>query len=478
MAHVTGTASNLFDAAKQIHLAMTTNSTLAALSPPQTWTSLRFTEANIESVASNMSFNGSPYIEILTTSDPRISTSMPISHANVNIYSNNCVAGTSYYRMKFLVAKPVTKLFMKAMSNGGRAPLAFNLQYSDDGTNWTTAASISTASAWANYEEREFTGWAATGSHLWWQIVITTTGGALLFGIKNLLLYSGTDIVNSSETVSILKGPGLGGLDEIFIAFVTRRCLTTLEYFMAIHGLTGYNPNQKSVLEQPGAVPYGQPFVALWDAPMPYWLTINGRRIVGTFKVSTIYSSFYAGFFLPYATPNQYPYPMAIGGSICSDTYLDTSLQYSKTTSKHSAFMMPSSIDTSGNTNKSSTLSLLNPGGSWVAMCNRVNSANVNIINFKLYAYVWPHAAWSGTALGDRSKPLAENIGGGYSLLPQMLIQSSPTAINFGELDGTKQISGDNNSSENTGTVSGVPYVVFQNVFRTGRTEFWALQGN
>lgn len=478
MAHVTGTATNLFDAAKQIHLAMTTNSTLAALSPAQTWTSLRFTEANIDSVASNMSFAGGPYFEILTTSDARISSAMATDHADVNIYSNNCVAGTSYYRMKFLVAKAVTKLFMKATSSGARAPRAFNLQYSDDGSTWTTAASISTPSAWANYEEQEFTGWGATGSHLWWQIVITTTGGGTLFGIKSLLLYSGADVVNSSETVSILKGPGLGALDEIFIAFVTRRCISTLEYFISVHGLTGYDPSEKSVIEQPGAIPYGQPFIALWDAPMPYWFTISGRRIVGVFKVSTVYSAFYAGFFLPYATPNQYPYPMAIGGSLCSDTFLDTSHQYSRTTSRHSAFPMPASIAGSYSLNMSSTLSVCTPGGGWVAMCNRLNSANANLINPRLGNYVWPHSAWSGSTMASPEKPMAENIGGGYSLLPQMLIQSSPTAINFGELDGTKQISGDNNSSENTGTVSGIPYVVFQNVFRTGRTEFWALQGN
>lgn len=478
MAHVTGTASNLRDAVEQIRLALTTNATLAALSPAQTWQELRFINDNIESATTNMTPGTGKYPDSLCRTDPRIIATMTETDTNPEFSCTNIVNGTSYLQFKFRAAKAVTSMMWKAARSSPtmHMPRDVLLQYSDNGTSWTTAATITGQVAWVAGEERTLTGWAATGAHLWWRLVINgvgTSGTGTTIWMRSLLMYNGTELVNSSEHQTILKGPGLAGTDEIFIGLCSRKNPLTSEQYIMLHGFTGYLASERSMLKQPGVIPYGQPFIALWDQPMPFWFTLSGRRIIGVFKVSTNYIGFYAGFFLPYATAGQYPYPLAIGGSICSNGFDDTSIKYDIVKAQHSVFCMPGSI--SGGASHAyaitaTTLAVMQPTGVWESYMNRPTlGGNSESIQYGPAHGVMPQYAWN-------FKPCYDNVGGGYTLWPHVLVNVQPSPRRqLGELDGTKQISGQNNSSENTGTINGHPYVIFQNVYRTARTEYWAL---
>lgn len=482
MAHVTGTASNFNDAIEQIRTALTTNSTLAALSPAQTWTELRYVKANIDEATSNLVNDSGKHLEMMFRSDPRIVTGVDEADSTYLFSASGIVGGSSFIRMKFLVANAVTKLQIQTSMNqyaDSYGINGFRLQYSDNDSTWTTVTTV-TSLDWSLGETKEFSGWGATGAHLYWRILIDSVGSGATTGsvrLRRIAMLNGSEIVNSAETQSILKGPGLAGADEIFVGFSSYRKVSTSEYVLIVHGFTGFLPTEQSILKQPGVIPYGQPLVALWDAPMPFWFTLSGRRITGVFKVSTVYMGFYAGFILPYATPSQYPYPLAVGGSLCEGGIDTNQLKYSNSTAYTGVFTMPSSKTYSGFLGSElyqSTLSILRPGAIWGSAANRFSNG---VLSRDAAIRVSPQCDWVEPLFQYRWKPCGENVGGGYTLWPHIIQQALPSPrVMFGELDGTKQVSGKNNATENDGTVDGIPYVIFQNTFRNGQTEFWALE--
>lgn len=56
----------------------------------------------------------------------------------------------------------------------------------------------------------------------------------------------------------------------------------------------------------------------LWNGTIDYWFYVNDRRLIVVGKIATYYMSLYAGFFLPYALPDEYLYPYYVGASYSS----------------------------------------------------------------------------------------------------------------------------------------------------------------
>lgn len=53
----------------------------------------------------------------------------------------------------------------------------------------------------------------------------------------------------------------------------------------------------------------------IWQNTIDYWFYVNDTRFIVIAKLGTYYVSCYAGFFLPYALPAEYPYPYYIGAT-------------------------------------------------------------------------------------------------------------------------------------------------------------------
>lgn len=488
MAYETGTVSNLKAAFEKLRSFLTSNTTLAAQTPSQVWQELAYIEDNVESASTNMTLGTNDTIQQMLRAEPRLLPNHLEASTTADTEFTNFVGGTSFIRWKLRTAKPVTKLRIKSSYTTQQTTYqirSFRLQWSDDDNNWTTVTTQTNLS-WAQLEFKEWSGWAATGSHLYWRILIDTNGTGQTTGgvyLRQILCWNGTEIVNSSSSETYLKGPGLGGTDEIFIGFRTITDPIKSWYLIQVMGFTGYLSGELCCFNQPGSINIGtgSPFLSLWDNSMTYWITGSGRRTVFTFKVSTVYEAGYAGFILPYATPVQYPYPLAIGGTMCSGTYTNYGLKYDLVNSGHSVFCMPRG-NTGHTQNEANgpatdgTLFLLQPSGTWEAYSNGPGAAGPSsnsegIIRRTIHA-VLPHGQWASN-LGRYA--LLDCVGGGYLLQPHQLYHNQPAPARFmGELDGTRQISGQNNASENTGTYNGHNYVVFQNAYRTAKTEYWA----
>lgn len=261
----------------------------------------------------------------------------------------------------------------------------------------------------------------------------------------------------SSTQELILKGPGLAGVDEIYVGIRSFEDATAGWYWWDLQGLTGYvsgNPFNA----QPGAISDYPCGMSLHQYAIPYWFFANGRRIIVVAKVGTYYEQAYLGFMLPYATPSEHFYPMFVGGS---QTANGGRLR-SRTDDGHRAYWHPKLY----NNNQSYltySASLIWMAGAWQRVANSSGDG----------AQSYPYCITGTIDYGT-------TLAGDYVLMPVELVRfSSSTAESrhcFGVLDGVYWISGMNNAAENVVTVGGDQYFVVQNIYRTAYDEFAAIK--
>jgi len=214
----------------------------------------------------------------------------------------------------------------------------------------------------------------------------------------------------------ILKGPGLAGVDEIFIGIRSDQNVASDAYNWHIQGATGYLPLD-AWADQPNASPNRH--MALWNQPMPYWFVGDGRRIMVAARVSTRVMFIHLGFILPYATPGQYPYPLLIVGSSANARWSGVNTNFAPV--------------------------IRSPGGEW-------NES----------ATLWP--------VGMSIMPSPGNV---YPLTRVVVLNSNDA---LGEIDGLAHVSGYANATENTVTVGAATWLALQDCAQTGIGNYTALK--
>lgn len=259
----------------------------------------------------------------------------------------------------------------------------------------------------------------------------------------------------------MLKGPGLAGLDEVFVSFNLLEDDTNDIYGIQIRGHDAVKATGLDYADHVNTS--GYVFVPLSSTTMTYWFVANGRRLVVVVKVSTVFEAGYAGLFQPFSTPAGYPYPMCVGGSAIEI------LRWSDENYYHTHFANPGPRFSPGitgwsNRAEGATLRVRLPGGSWEAFRN----------NDTGQGSVFP---WRAEAQDDnfllQSRPL---LGGGYALTPASLVIDATAARGaLGALEGVYHVPGFGNAAENTLTIVGVDHLVVQNAFRSGFEDYWAL---
>ncbi|SFB48399.1 hypothetical protein [Azotobacter beijerinckii] len=239
------------------------------------------------------------------------------------------------------------------------------------------------------------------------------------------------DTVSTNREL-ILKGSGLSRTEEIFVGFRTYQDAGADYYNLLAGVFTGF-VSGNSFDTQPGARLSGVP---AHNQRIDYWLTLNGQRIALAVEVGTpVYESCYVGKCLPYGRPSQYPYPVVCGGMLSGAA----ATRFSDTA--HSGYFKG----------------------------NKANMALRSNDNW-LQPYCYP---WGNTQIAGSTTNLRDT-GGVYQLLPVELHDN--TANLWGALDGIFYISGFDNATENTLTVDGADYLVIQDVWRTGFTDYYAMR--
>lgn len=189
-----------------------------------------------------------------------------------------------------------------------------------------------------------------------------------------------------------------------------------------------------------------------WNDTTPYWFFINDRRFIVVAKVTTVYVSYYSGFILPYGTPTEAPYPAYICGN-------------SQSGQRFSAanYTLGSIADPAYD-----SAWFMNNAQGWERVANYINSSNSKLRSDYDCA-VEPHGSFAAAQM-------LTSPSGEYTLRACILNGRLNGGNDFGELDGVYWVSGHGQSSENTISVGGDTYIVFQMNERTSREDYFAVK--
>jgi hypothetical protein len=313
------------------------------------------------------------------------------------------------------------------------------------------------------------TGTATSHTDLFAKLKTFLTTNATLVAAGQQWTTAWTD---TDSTDVVLKGP-----DNIYVGLRLTADSGAGTYALWLNGMTGLLSSATSITEHLN--PSTPVAMYLDNQPMAYWFVASGRRFSVVVKISTVFEACYAGFFLPYAPPTTYPYPMFIGASRGA---LQTGTQnWRSTDDGHTHFVSPY-VSFYGNAINNDTPSwMLDPTGQWVRCWNNGGDPG----NPKIF--LGPeqfgdglgsarttdgNGVWGYDSIRQRMGP---SFDGSFALMPITLTQQSPADQTYGILDGVYRVPGNANSSENIITASGVDHLVVQNCFRTGVGQYWAL---
>jgi hypothetical protein len=256
----------------------------------------------------------------------------------------------------------------------------------------------------------------------------------------------------SSDLELIWHGVGLAGSDLIYTGFRVGEVPASQQYWWELRGFTGFSTSDTWTSQPGSSLSYYSMF---WDQAMRYWIAVSGRRAIVAAQVSTTYHCLYSGFFLPYSTPAEYPYPLYVCGEYnAQKAYNDTTLN--------------GFFDSGGGGTGIQSGALRLVGGTWLEMQQ----------NSSAFGNVWPYSPLSQ---GQDWLLNLEDNADVYPLFPMNILNhySGSTKISIdvlGYLDGAMAVPGFGLASEDTITDGGDTYTILQNVQRTGRANFWAFK--
>jgi hypothetical protein len=415
MSYFTGTATNYADLMKKVHGHLTADLALA-----ERWIVNRF-YGWVDVTASSHLDGNEP--------DKGVSSSTAEEWAT----AQGSMAG-AWLAVQLIAAYDVTQFAITGASTYTRSPVGFDLQYSDDGTTWTTLQSY-TGQAWTNSQRKVFTVTATSvGAKSYWRILFVTLGTNTSYAgftrWEILETVSGLVTYNHCDAAQLMaQGPDNAGGQYPFVGLQLYRSTTSDIYNWRSVLAKGYNPSA-AFNTQPGtSAVLGTP---LWNGAIDYHLTANGRRFVLVAVFGGVYETIYAGLHLRRRTPGQFPYPGVLIASLTSDALT----RYSDT------------ARVSG----------------WKG--SRVNCAANSQANTWVNPAIWPYN--NGITRRDSN--------GNYPLQPLVLHSSDGI---FGELEGMFHVSGFSNVAGNTITDGAtVQYLVVPDIARADLNQYCAVRLN
>jgi hypothetical protein len=265
-----------------------------------------------------------------------------------------------------------------------------------------------------------------------------------------------------------LEAPGAGAGKRVYVGFRSINVAADGMYSWETVGATAYST---SFAFDGQAGESGSTFFNLWQNSIDYWMYANDRRVIVVAKVSSYYMSMYAGFFLPFATPDEFTQPLYIGASSA------TLLLYSSSNSG-SRMMCDPGLGAAYYRKRSS--------GTWSAVGN--HTAQNNTAYLPTYStsrhIIWPYrvARSSGSSYGSKDwnalnglARLRPNAAGEMPLFQSHIIDTSGLEV-VGALDGVFAAPGFGRTSEQTLTMDTRTFRLFQNCGRATARDFFAVE--
>jgi hypothetical protein len=444
MAFVSGTATNYRDLLDRLRTFLTANATLVGAG--QNWQALDYKQGRIKQMSA-ATRDSSSFDAVNAADENQVSFWRTASGAS---------RVPTWLMAQLHAAEAVTRFELSAaQADNARMPRDFQLEWSDNGSTWTVAASFTNQAGWTALETRSFnTGLGAGDTHLYWRLYVSANNGDSSYThVAELKLFDAGNVRIRLPRELHLKGPGLAASDEIFVSIRAFEDAAADWFNWGIQGAVGFDANL-DFQGQPGAG--ADVYMHLWNDAIPYWFVANGRRFIVVAKVSTVYQACYGGLFLPYGTPAQYPYPIMIGGSSSNEAWRWSQIQ----DANHRHFTDPGEF----------SLRVRYTDGAWHSFANWYFTSSRQP---RTDRNVWPYMP-EYLLLDD----VREAVDGSYPLLPLILTMADgqPARNVLGEIDGCFYVSGFGNAAENLITSGGVDHLVVQNVYMTSIRDYWALK--
>ncbi|QJI52983.1 hypothetical protein XccvBFoX4_gp29 [Xanthomonas phage FoX4] len=267
------------------------------------------------------------------------------------------------------------------------------------------------------------------------------------------------------------RGKGLSATDDILCSIRVTSTPASNIHNWQLYGHTSYSLANPGVLQ--AGNPPNVPAMLLSSSAITYWFIANGRHFKVITRINGRYDAIYLGLILPDHTPNDWPYPMFVGGS-----GLNATLLASDDTSNHTNFYDPSAENSAS---VIGTAYLLVPGGNWRAVRNRwTNTSSIDggVISMPWNAYYFPNAtrrAIDGSAWLHRSMLCQIGDGAGVNTGGVVTGQAPDGGVWYGSFDGVFFVPAFGSSAEEIATQDGVDHILIPNIARTGNRNFAAI---
>lgn len=365
-------------------------------------------------------------------------------------------------------ATPVRAFSLWIGNSTTNVPTAFSLQWSDDGSTWTTAESWSGQTWSSTYRRRDYVTASAHGSHLYWRINITAGGSTL--NLTEVRLWADTamkwDV--SSRFEFAWKAPGVDGAQEIFVAGYSLTDNGADRYNLAFRGFKYWVDPASSVRDVPNHS--DDKFLLLSKNPTAYWIVANGGRFVVVARTSSVYEFAYCGFGLPYETPTTHPYPLLIGAP-----QNDGTKRWD--VANDGGYRNPCDPGTqSASAGSNSSLACMMPDGNWLQVSNRitnVSSEGTTMTAGDTRGRTWPYALTENGAF--QTEFLRDCIDGTKPMLPVVIMRLAGQTHMWGEFDGVYWTTGFANAAEALIRDGALDHLVVPNVNRSSINSFAAI---
>lgn len=272
------------------------------------------------------------------------------------------------------------------------------------------------------------------------------------------------DDVDVAFAQTIWKAPGNDGDSEILVGvhILEREDADYFDWELA--SFDGY---LASSLWREQAGHHSKLFLPLWDASIPYWFVGDGRRVIVIAKISTQYEVAFLGFLEPYFSPDQWPYPIALGGSlqlgVNPPAWDSVEYRWSNSSLDHSAFPISDRNAGGVGVTEDRQMRARDLSGLWLGFDAQASGGDVYMPGS--YHAMWPYC--TGLELFD------PGLDGGYPLWPIMLLASTPNTI--GQLPGVACVSGQGLSAETLIRYGEIDWIALPNITRTERNEWFAI---
>ena len=293
----------------------------------------------------------------------------------------------------------------------------------------------------------------------------------LLTKLKTFLLAQGWTINSFAAGATLtdlghlyVTGPGSPGGQQPNVSIQTENDTTANAYAWKICAHTQYDAAAAF-----GEQPFNSPFhyFSLWPNAIDYRFYVNDRRFIVIAKIGTVYLSMYAGFFLPFALPDEYPYPYFIGATV------------KDLRAYNSANAMSRSFCDPGD---SAASYLRRLEMNWGTFRHCSNSGSIDSYSAGENCVVWPYRVFavdtdyrSGSLANEIFQMLRPNADGKMPLWQCHLLDSIG-GVCAGMLDGVYATGGFNRVAEQIVSDGGTDYRLFQNTFRTRPKDFFAIE--